>query len=171
MFNIEPKLVIGLGNPGEEYKKTYHNVGFLFVDSLIENNKDTEWEYAKSFEYAKRGDILLAKPSTFMNNSGRAVREMLSKFGFTPDEIVIVHDDSDIQLGRYKIAVSGTSAGHKGIESIIQSLGTDKFMRLRIGIRHKEGKAEEFVLETIRRGDGKILGKLFAEIEASYFKA
>ena len=118
----EIKLIIGLGNPGKEYEKTYHNVGFLAIDFL-----------AKNLPIAK-----LVKSGSYMNQSGLFVAKASKKYGAKSDQIMIIHDDADIELGKYKISFGRGSAGHRGIDSIIKSLGTKNFWRLRIGIRKNQ---------------------------------
>jgi len=171
MQTISPKLIIGLGNPSKEYEKTYHNVGFLFIDSLAKNGFKKE----KSFSFAKEGKVVLVKPLVFMNESGRAVSEAVKYFSssknkVSPEEILIVHDDSDIFLGDHKFSLGRGSAGHRGVESIIKSLKTKDFSRLRIGIRPmdeketKREKAGDFVLKKISPRNLKMLSEEFKEI-------
>lgn len=154
------KLIIGLGNPGKEYEKTYHNVGFLAIDYL---NKCQ----------ASNIRCQVLKSNVFMNESGKFVAKTMRKIGIKPDEILIVHDDSDIEIGNYKISFSRGSAGHNGVESIIKSLKTKNFLRLRIGIRpivrvnlrsvcaSPRLNASEIVLKKINNKDLEILEKVF----------
>jgi PTH1 family peptidyl-tRNA hydrolase len=136
-FNSNIKLLVGLGNPGKEYKNTYHNAGFLALDYLVKQTKLTEWRVLKSknFAYLETDDIKLVKPLTFMNNSGRAVSQALKFFRLSPEETLIIHDDSDLNLGKFKLSFNRGAGGHLGIESIIRALKTKKFWRLRLGIR------------------------------------
>lgn len=134
------KLIVGLGNPGQEYANTRHNLGFIFVDKLREElglsafaeNKKFDAEIAEG-NYAG-AKILLAKPDTFMNLSGTAVKKIMDFCKLTPEDLIIVHDDLDIPTGKYKIATDSSSAGHNGVQSIIDQLGTQNFRRIRIGI-------------------------------------
>jgi PTH1 family peptidyl-tRNA hydrolase len=130
------KLIFGLGNPGKEYENTRHNVGFFFVDKLREKYNLPDFEMNKRFdaEISKSDELLLVKPQTFMNLSGTAVQSILTFYKLMPDDIIVIHDDIDIALGKYKIATDSSSAGHHGIEDIIEKLGTQKFKRVRIGI-------------------------------------
>ncbi len=143
------KLIIGLGNNGEEYLKTYHNVGFLMIDYLATQNM---------------GQPLL-KISGFMNAAGQDVQGVLKKYQLKPEDLLIIQDDSDIALGEYKFSGGRGSAGHKGIQNIIDVLGTNNFTRLRIGIRPLETlehiKAENFVLKNISKTNLEILEKVF----------
>ena len=152
-MNEKIQLIIGLGNPDPKYANTYHNVGHLFIDYLlkIENLK---------FKIIKSG--------VYMNESGRFVAKMLKKYNVEIEELLIVHDDSDLQLGAYKLQSSHGAAGHHGIESIKAALKTNNFWRLRIGIRPSNEavrqKAEEFVLKKISSENKKILETVFEEI-------
>jgi len=137
----ERYLIVGLGNPGPEYETTRHNIGFLFVDHL----KDKKEGFVRSLHKNKICEsfelvdpilpgCIVAKPLTFMNRSGIAVAEMVRQFNIFPQNIIVVHDDLDILLGRMKLKFGGSDAGHNGIKSIINSLGTRDFFRIRIGI-------------------------------------
>lgn len=162
------KLIIGLGNPGSEYKNTYHNVGRLFIDHLA--GKKANFRKESSFEYLELSNLLtLVKPLTFMNQSGGAALNARKYFNSKPREILVVHDDSDIPSGNFKLSFGRGSAGHQGIESIIKSLKTNKFYRLRIGIRpavvrQRRTKAGELVLKKIPTREKQILKKLFREV-------
>jgi len=170
------RLIIGLGNPGEKYKNTFHNVGFMFLDTIETSMCDgddigpSSWKSEKNFIYKKINNIIIAKPNTFMNESGRAVKEMIKKFNINPDEMLVVHDDSDIKLGLYKLVYDRGSAGHNGITSINQIIKTNSFLRLRIGIRKNSEKAGKFVLNQMNKNELDRLKKLFLEIKARYFE-
>ncbi len=150
----EIKAIIGLGNPGRKYQYTYHNTGHLFVDFLKENLKNKE--------------ILVFKNDNYMNLAGFFVKKIIKKYQIKPENLLIVHDDTDLFLGKYKFSFSRGTAGHKGVDSITHLLKTKNFWRLRIGIRnpitHKKLKAENFVLTKITPQDKKILEKTFQEI-------
>ena len=166
------KLIIGLGNPGDRYSNTYHNIGSRVVTIMVGNKGFTRpfsVFKGKPFEYIKRGPITYIRPLTFMNESGKAVYAALKYFGGTPDDILIVHDDSDIGVGSYKFSRAGGSAGHNGIKSIIEHLKTENFWRLRMGIRggHTE-KAGDFVLRKISPEDEIKLNKTILEIQTAY---
>jgi len=171
------KLIIGLGNPDKEYEKTFHNVGFLFAD-FLNNKTEVQWKRSKNFEYFKEGEIVIIKSSVFMNESGKAVSEAIKYFSqksaIRPEQILIVHDDADIELGKYKLQFNRSSAGHKGIESIIYTLKTQKFWRLRIGIGgvktellaklRGRKKAGELVLKKISNEDLKKICSVFEKV-------
>ena len=119
MNKIKVKLIIGLGNPGKEYERTRHNAGFLFIDEL---------ERLKI-------KITLAKSQSFMNESGKAVADLIKFYKIKPENILVVHDDIDILWSNFKFSFGRSSAGHKGVESVIKALKTKNFWRLRIGIQ------------------------------------
>ena len=167
------KAIIGLGNPAAEYKKTYHNVGRIFVDyhrSLFKDEAVTSFVSPprKNFEYCQLSDKLLIRTLVFMNESGPAVKQALAYFKLKPEQIAVVHDDSDMTVGNYKITFDQSSAGHKGVQSIINSLKTQKFWRIKIGIRPPKEKvrqkAEEFVLKGISKKDTSDLALVFGQI-------
>jgi len=148
------KLIVGLGNPGEKYKKTRHNLGFLVVDYLAAGDK---WKKSKNSNclYIRKQigpeEIELIKPLTFMNNSGKTVNHIQKKHRIKPENILIIHDEIDLPLGEIRIQQGRGPAGHKGVQSIINQLGTKDFVRLRIGIRPTNQETivdtEKFVLE------------------------
>ena len=148
------KLIIGLGNPGEKYINTRHNLGFKIVEQFLkdfQSAKNTLWEDSKKFKseisqiewqpkHGKLEKVILAKPQTYMNNSGLAVRLITDFYKLKPEDIWIIHDDIDLPLGSVKIRFGGASAGHHGVESIMESLSTDKFWRFRMGTGLKNQK-------------------------------
>lgn len=150
------RLVIGLGNPGPEYEKTRHNVGFLVVDLLGENLRASYWKDAcgSSVAEIKVGDedVVLAKPQTFMNLSGTAVKRLADEYGTAADDIIIVHDDVDLPQGSVRCKRGGGHGGHNGLRSIHERLGTDAYLRVRIGVGRPPGRMEvaDFVLRPLR---------------------
>ncbi len=153
------KLIIGLGNPDKKYENTYHNIGYLAIDFLTGKNKKFKVSKSKKFKYFKTENLIFAKSLTFMNNSGEGVKEAMEYFKIKPKNILIIHDDSDIKLGNYKLSFNKNSAGHLGIQSVIDKLGTKKFFRLRIGIRKigDKRKAAEIVLSKITKENKEII--------------
>ena len=131
------KVIVGLGNPGPQYAETRHNIGFLLVDLLAE-------EYKLQFRAKFQGlwtegnvegeRILLLKPQTFMNLSGRSVRELTNFYKIMGEDLLIVHDDLDLSLGKIRLRDQGSAGGHNGIKSILAELGTEKFWRLKLGV-------------------------------------
>jgi len=150
------KLVVGLGNPGEKYLTSQHNIGFIILDELL--GKD-EWEKDTTCNllYKWDSDIGYIKPQTMMNLSGKAVSCIKNKQDLEPQNIIVVHDDVDIAFGEWKISIGGGDAGHNGIKSIIESLGTKGFVRIRVGIapvsifgnKKRPARIESFVLKNL----------------------
>lgn len=144
------KLIVGLGNSGEEYSKNRHNTGFIIVDEFASKNSML-WENSSKFdaEMCVSKDFILAKPQTFMNNSGDAVSKILSFYKIGIENLLVIHDDVDLQFGEVKKQLGASSAGHKGVESIIEKIGTQEFWRVRVGVGRPEDKnipTEEWVL-------------------------
>ncbi len=170
------KLIIGLGNPGKEYEKTRHNAGFLAVDKIVDSIKYQVLSIKQKFNaeifqgIINNEKIILVKPQTFMNNSGQAVKAILDYYKINPEDIIVIHDDLDIPLGEFKISKNKNSGGHKGVQSIIDYLGTKDFTRIRIGIGAKSGvqvstykiPTEKFVLEKF---SGEEIGEIKRVIE------
>jgi len=132
------KLIVGLGNPGEKYQDTRHNVGFMVVEKLAHElgGADIKWEASAKHKagIARAGEVILLKPETYMNASGVAVKSVAGFYKMKTEDIWVVHDDLDLPLGKIRIRVGGASAGHHGIDSVIRELGSDKFVRIRLGI-------------------------------------
>ncbi|MFA5053474.1 MAG: aminoacyl-tRNA hydrolase [Parcubacteria group bacterium] len=166
------KLVVGLGNPEDEYEGTYHNVGSVALERLSGNEEFKKpfsiWK-GKPFKYLKGRTRVYIRPFGFMNESGKGVYSAMKHFGVKPEEILVIHDDADIGIGTYKLSLGGGSAGHNGVKSVIDHLKTENFWRLRIGIRGKTaGKAGDFVLRKILPEDREFLEKALSEIQISY---
>jgi len=141
------KLIVGLGNPGDKYEKTRHNIGFEVVDRLAKNwqldwrdNHRFKGEYGEGLA-PRLGKMRLLKPHTYMNRSGQAVRAVCDWYKFAPESVLIIYDDLDLPVGRLRLRLSGSAGGHNGMKSIISHLGTEQFPRLRIGI--KKGDATQ----------------------------
>lgn len=169
LFNKEKErkvdyLIVGLGNPKEKYKKTAHNIGFRVINLLIEDlnftplSKDNTLNSLVTKGRIEEKAVALLLPLTFMNLSGEAVKRAVKKFNVSPARIIVIHDDIDLPLGTIRISVSRSSAGHKGVSSIIKSIGTKDFSRLRIGISKKDikEKAREVVLKNLPSGISKV---------------
>lgn len=162
-------MLVGLGNHGAKYAATRHNFGFMAVDRLAEEFKTAFNENIchSNVARAKPDDeeIVLAKPRTYMNRSGMAVAELMDEFSLTPDDLTILHDDIDIELGKIKEKTGGGSAGHNGIESIVLALGTGEFRRLRLGVgRPPEGMdAADYVLSVFEDEELETVGRLLDE--------
>ncbi len=174
-------LIVGLGNPGKKYQKTRHNIGFQIADVLAEKEK---WKKSKKANclYLKKQinnkNVELIKPMTFMNDSGRAVRYAQKKHNIPVEKIIVIHDDIDLPVGAIRISKNSSSAGHKGVQSIINELKTKNFIRFRVGINQnnnltpKESKlptgqaikqfnkkisTEKFVLQKFSKDEKKIV--------------
>src|SRR5690349_12009840 len=160
------RLVVGLGNPGEEYANTPHNLGFLVIDRLAENHS-IRVNRRDSRALVGMGEIsghpvMLAKPQTFMNLSGSSLAPLMEKHGLTPQELVLVYDELDLPWTALRIKPKGSSANHNGVESVIRSLGTKDFARVRLGIHpgHPIRDGADFVLSPFRRQQQKELNEL-----------
>lgn len=134
-------IIVGLGNPGEKFKNTRHNVGFMAVDKFAEKNNFPEFKLQKksnaliSEETVGDEKIILVKPQTFMNESGKAVKKITTNYSLQTTNLIIIHDDIDLPVGKIKIVKERGSAGQKGVESIIKTIGNDGLIRFRIGTR------------------------------------
>lgn len=132
------KLIVGLGNPGQEYSATRHNVGFMVVDALAAAWKAADWRHkhnALVAEYRTADEtILLVKPQTYMNLSGTAVGELARWYKLTPEDVIVVYDDMDLPTGKLRLRMKGGTGGHRGMESLLVHLGQDTFPRVRVGI-------------------------------------
>ncbi len=157
------KLIVGLGNPGKKYEKTRHNVGFMVVDELLRKlkvSKPSEECLSHVYKANVNGrTIILAKPQTYMNNSGLAVINLLEEYDIKPEEMLVVYDDLDLPLGKLRLRLEGSSGGHHGVESIIREIKSEKFPRLRIGIgRPKDkNKVVEYVLSPFSEEEEAVL--------------
>jgi PTH1 family peptidyl-tRNA hydrolase len=178
--------LVGLGNPGLEYYKTRHSLGFWVADYVYKHADEilVKWRVAYKGEYAKvkveGEEILLFKPMTFMNLSGEAVRLFLPAFSLSPSDMFVAHDDLDLPVGRTKLRWDGGSGGHKGVKSIIDSIQTADFWRIKIGIgRPPDGDVIAYVLGVpdenelalYRQALERVMGMLRIFIRAGYQKA
>jgi len=162
------RLIVGLGNPGQEYEKTRHNVGFLLLDYLLGSAGNWTVEPRFNGVLAKHSSgVLLLKPTTYMNNSGMSVFKVAKFYKIEPEEILVVHDELDFQVGIVKLKFDGGHAGHNGIRDIIANLGSRKFYRLRIGIgRPVAGySVAQYVLSGFSRVDSDIIVNVFEMLE------
>ena len=172
------KLIIGLGNPGKEYEKTRHNAGFLVVDELADGMQYSVFSIQQKFNaeisegIINNEKIILAKPQTFMNNSGQAIKAVLDYYKIDTEDIIVIHDDLDIPTGEFKISKNKNSGGHKGVQSIIDHLGTKDFIRIRIGImiENKKTPTEKFVLERFSEKEMEIVDGVIEKIENKIVK-
>ena len=154
------KIIVGLGNPGKEYELTRHNIGFYILDKYL---GDVKWKTSKQnaliYEDAINGEkVIFVKPLTYMNNSGEAIREILKYYKAYIDDLLVIQDDIAISLGKSRIKYDSTDGGHNGIKSIINNLGTNKFLRLKIGL------AKETETDTINYVLGRLTKKEINQI-------
>ncbi len=158
--------VVGLGNPGRRYAKTRHNLGFMVIDEIAERHGIELRErdlYLIGKGSIEETDVVLVEPLTFMNRSGGPVRDVMRRHNVQPETLVVVHDDIDMETGRVKIRKKGSSGGHRGIESVIESTGTTEFIRVKIGIGREEGvAAEDYVLGKFRRDEVPLIKEAVA---------
>lgn len=138
------KAIVGLGNPGPKYVSTKHNIGFKVIDNIIFELKLKHYKekYMSIVFHIKEKDVFLLKPQTFMNNSGIAIRQFVEKTKISLQEILIIYDDMDLEIGSIRMKSSGGSGGHNGVESIIREVRSENFPRLRIGIGRPSSKEE-----------------------------
>ncbi|MFA6995513.1 MAG: aminoacyl-tRNA hydrolase [Patescibacteria group bacterium] len=181
------KIIVGLGNPGEQYKNTRHNIGWLALDQYL---GEVKWLENKKFQALihEDQDFLFVKPLTFMNNSGQTIQKILNYYKLLPknlgliakknidlnDCLVVIHDDLDLNFGDYKIATASGSAGQRGVQSIIDRLKTKKFTRLRLGIKNELLRVhippEKFVLAPFSSEERKKLISLLSSLNIKNLK-
>jgi len=156
-------LIVGLGNPGKKYEKTRHNIGSRLIDELRSSLTLRSARPIDELESLDLGNVVLAKPTTFMNESGKAVKGLVKSHKLESDNLIIIHDDLDLPLGEIRIVKNRGAAGHKGVESIIKELKTKDFIRFRVGICPQVGKPknpENFVLQKFNKAEEKIVKEI-----------
>lgn len=164
-------VVVGLGNPGKEYAATRHNIGFLFLDYLAEKYrftfKGTKWQAEAAKDLSWGYPVLFVKPQTFMNRSGTAVRAIADFYQVAPPRIIVIHDDLDLPLGRAKIMVGRGAGGHNGIRSLIEHLGGNDFVRVRVGIGRpgNAARVSDFVLSRFGPEETALVSEEFPRLE------
>ena len=157
------RLIVGLGNPGAQYENTRHNVGFMVVDKLAGEFgiSVTKNKFEVRYGSGTIGDqaVMLAKPMAFMNRSGWPVQKLAAYFKINSKDVIVIHDDIDLAFGRFKIKEKGGHGGHKGLKSIIQAVGQDAFVRLRIGVGRSEtgNSVSDHVLGPFDNKESKLL--------------
>ena len=164
-------ILAGLGNPGEKYAKTRHNMGFLTVDLLAEKQgvKLNKVKFKAAYNILRFGGarVLVMKPQTFMNLSGEAVREAAQFYKIPPEHVLVIYDDVSLPVGKLRVRPSGSAGGHNGIKNIIAHLGTDRFPRIKIGVGDPGGTGEDrdmidWVIGVPSQADRKILLDTFS---------
>ena len=157
------KLIVGLGNPGSNYRRTRHNIGFTCLDALAERHDLSYGRGRQQTEVATgflgEQAIVLAKPQTFMNDSGRAVAALARFYGIAPADLIVAHDELDIPFGTLRLRDGGSAGGHRGVSSIVQHLGTNACARLRVGIGRPPGAMppDRFVLAPFGQAEIDVL--------------
>ncbi len=164
------KVIMGLGNPGRQYEKNRHNFGFMVIDQIAESKQMTFRSSGKPYLWSESTistnegdiDICLCKPITYMNNSGVAARQILSRYNLLPEDLLVIYDDIDLPLGKIRLRRQGSSGGHKGIQSITNQLQNKPFPRLRLGIGPQDDgvPAEDFVLDNFRKNELKTVERV-----------
>lgn len=159
-------VIVGLGNPGKEYEKTPHNVGFMMVDEIAKANNinfllEKKHEALIGTGYIKGEKCYLIKPLTYMNLSGKSVRSFIEYYKIPVEDILVIYDDMDLPLGKLRIRKNGSSGGHKGMKSIIENLGTQEFARIRVGIDKPNENMEvvDYVLHQLSKKELEILNE------------
>lgn len=158
------KLIVGLGNPGKEYENTRHNAGFLVIDKILKElnlSLDKNKFNADYTIYFNKGEkVLFVKPLTYMNESGKAVKALIDFYDIDVDDILVIHDDLDLPVGKIRIRYQGSSGGQKGMGSIITNVGTSNLKRIRVGISNdKQIDTKDYVLGKFSKEEREILDK------------
>jgi peptidyl-tRNA hydrolase, PTH1 family len=149
-----PRLIVGLGNPGDSYRDTRHNVGFMVLDEVVNRlSVSFQWEKRWVTDLARSGPTWFSKPQTFMNASGEAVTHVTRFHKIDPAEVLVIYDDVDLALGSLRLRAEGSAGGHNGMKSLIQRLGSNAFPRLKLGIAGNSGRPSG------ERLSGHVLGK------------
>jgi PTH1 family peptidyl-tRNA hydrolase len=161
------KLIVGLGNPGQEYQGTRHNVGFMIIDAFAKKNnicidkKKLEGLYRELIINDEK--VILLKPQSYMNLSGEVIRKFVDYFKIKIDDVLIVYDDLDLEVGTYKLRLAGGSGGHNGIKNTITNLNTEEIKRLRIGIsNNKTIETKDYVLGTFNKEEKEKLDNVIS---------
>lgn len=163
-------LIVGLGNPGKQYEKTVHNVGFMAVDLLMDKlglkakEKGCQAMYSSSF--VKGDKVVIAKPQTYMNLSGESVKQLVGANKIDLEDIVIVYDDIDLPMGTIRIRKEGSAGTHNGMRNIVQELGTTNFKRIRVGVGDERGRMalKDYVLSNIVGEKKQALDKVLTKV-------
>ena len=160
------KLVVGLGNKGREYENTRHNMGFMLVDRYLQYKNITD-KFKEKFNAIyiettiNNEKVIFIKPMTYMNNSGIAVRAFLDFYKLNSEDVLVISDDLDLDLGKFRLRRNGSSGGHNGLKSIISHLGTDNFKRLRIGISNDKDDVINYVLSKFSKKELNDIDTMF----------
>ena len=164
------KLITGLGNPGQKYDRTKHNTGFMALDQYLKTNSLTlnkdKFDGFWTKEKINGEDVIFLEPQTYMNDSGKSIAQVANFFKIDPKDILVIHDDMDMPIGKIRIRANGKSGGHNGIKSIMACLGTNNFNRLKIGIKHPENESVvSWVLTPFSAEQQKLMDAAFTTSE------
>lgn len=157
-------MIVGLGNPGAEYAETRHNAGFMVIDKIAEELRARYWksECGAFVAHVKRNgeELILAKPQSFMNTSGGPVSKLAAQYKIKPEEILVIHDDMDIEPGTVRVKKGGGTGGHNGLKSIHAKLGSDAYLRVKVGVAHPSGRRQvvDYVLGVPRGEEAELFG-------------
>lgn len=168
------KLIVGLGNPGPNYQNTRHNIGFAIIDNYLNSNMSTSpinWQNKFNAKYCElkinNEKVFFLKPTTYMNLSGISVIEIVKYFKIPLKDILVIHDDLDLEIGKFRLKTNSSSGGHNGIKSIIEHLNTKEFARLKIGIgASKTEETKDYVLGTFSKTDQQTLENIYPILNA-----
>lgn len=157
------KLIVGLGNPGKEYNNTRHNIGFMVLDNYL---KDEKWQTKYNANYIEKNinnqKVIFIKPLTYMNLSGESIVKFVQFYKVHLDDILVIQDDLDLNVGKYRLKINSSSGGHNGIKSIIDALGSNGFCRLKIGISNDKGlDTKNYVLGKFNSTEIDIISQLY----------
>ena len=163
------KLIVGLGNPGKEYDKTRHNTGFMMLDSFImHKNISSDWKKKFNGLYIQaivNGEkVIFLKPQSYMNLSGGVVKKYLDYFEIDINDLLVISDDLDLNVGNYKLKSNGSCGGHNGLRDIEKAINTTEYKRLKIGIGNSDIDTKDYVLSTFSKNESDILNKEFVEL-------
>lgn len=172
------KLIVGLGNPGKFYADNRHNIGFMCLSHFAKahkipfNNKQGKARVGLGEVGGEK--VVLARPQTFVNLSGESVQRLLQRYGITPDNLIVIHDDLDLPLGRIRVRKGGSSAGHRGINSIISEIGTPEFIRIRVGIGRpleetdaRDDAVKDYVLGDFTADEEPVITDVISKVSAA----
>ena len=163
-------LIIGLGNPGPRYELTRHNIGFLVADSLAEKQRIVLSQGKHKALYGEGKiegcEVIIAKPMTYMNNSGQSVKLILSALKIFPKQILVIHDDIDLPLGKIKVKTKGGDAGQLGVRSITEKVGTDQYCRIRVGVGRPDDQGDivDYVLTPFPEAETQLLNEVMEKV-------
>ncbi|MEE3928260.1 aminoacyl-tRNA hydrolase [Mycoplasmopsis ciconiae] len=152
------RLIVGLGNPGEQYKFTRHNVGFLVIDKITKKLNINLTKNKFNGEFEKVDDLIIAKPLTYMNKSGEFIQSLCNFYKISWDDVLVIHDEKDFNVGQASIKIGGSDAGHNGIKSVTQCLNNPNYKRIRIGIgKSNVVPLKDYVLQNFSTEEMKVL--------------